>query len=136
MHYLASVSGHEHFLAKDPLPSGHQLHLANVPGYEHLLAKDPLPPPPPPHLPPPGISTFGLNSARYAINIRIAFLFMHVFGGHMYVSGATGSPTLDFWRCLFWILNPEWVLPYRHCVDHTQRTFSEIHLWCYPLPTT
>ena len=45
MHYLASVSGHEHFLAKDPLPSGHKLHLANVPGYEHLLAKDPLPPP-------------------------------------------------------------------------------------------
>ena len=51
--------------------SGHMHYLANVPGHEHFLCKDP---------PPPGMSTFWMTSARYAIDIQIAFLLTFNFG--------------------------------------------------------
>ena len=31
--------------------------------------------------------------------------------------GATGTPLLDFWWCLLWVLKPEWVLPYSLFVE-------------------
>ena len=33
----------------------------------------------------------------------------------MSIFGATGTPVLDFWWYLLWVLKPEWVLPYSHC---------------------
>ena len=81
MHYLANVPGLEHFPAKDPTPtpSRHEHYLANVPGHEHFLAKNPPPPPP-------AMSTFWLTSARYAIDIRIAFLLPFCFGQKLLLS--------------------------------------------------
>ena len=38
--------------------------------------------------------------------------FFKVFGGHMSLFGATGTPVLNFWWHLLWVSKPEWVLPY------------------------
>ena len=64
--YIVKLQG---ILGYYPLPSWHKHYLANVPGLENFLAKDPP-------SPPPGMSTFWLTSARYAIDIRIAFMFL------------------------------------------------------------
>ena len=45
--------------------SRHMHYLVNAPGHEHFLAKDSQPL---------GMNTFWLKNARYAIDIRIAFL--------------------------------------------------------------
>ena len=36
---------------------------------------------------------------------------------HMSFFGATGTPVLDFWWCILWVLKPEWVLPYSLFVE-------------------
>ena len=33
--------------------------------------------------------------------------FFKVFGGHMSIFGANGTPVLDFWWCLLWVSKPE-----------------------------
>ena len=50
--------------------------------------------------------------------------------------GATGTPLLDFWWRLLWILKPEWALPYLHLAEayiiHSLRsTCGATH--CQPL---
>ena len=51
------------------------------------------------------------------VNFFFLLFFLSLFVGHIHMSyfGATGTPVLDFWWCLFWVSKPEWVLPYSHC---------------------
>ena len=53
-----------------------------------------------------------IDLSHWQIEGTVNFFFFKVFGGHMSFFGATGTPVLDFWWHILWVLKSEWVLPY------------------------